>query len=59
MLPQIQTLWETVQKEIYTKFAPVIYFEFGEEHCKFEKDGKEYEIKIKEVKSKLPTPEKN
>lgn len=47
---EIQTLWETVQKEIYTKFAPVKYFEFGEEHCKFEKDGKEYEIKIKEVK---------
>jgi hypothetical protein len=48
---KIQTTWETIQKEIYAKFAPMIYFEFGEESCKFEKDGKYYEVKIKEATS--------
>jgi hypothetical protein len=51
MTTDIQKLWEVVQPIIYTKLAPIQYFEFGEESCKFEKDGKRYEVKIKELKS--------
>lgn len=43
-------LWEIIQPIIHSKLAPIIYFEFGEESCKFEKDGKKYEVKIKEIK---------
>jgi hypothetical protein len=36
------------------------YFEFGEEGCKFEKNGKLYQVKSTEVKEKdkPPTPSK-
>ena len=46
----IQTLWEIIQPIIYSKLAPLPYFEFGEESCIFEKDGVKYEVKIKQLK---------
>jgi hypothetical protein len=50
MTTPTQKIWNLIQPIIYQKLAPIGYFEFGEESCKFEKDGKKYEVKIKEVK---------
>jgi len=50
LLPPTQNYWDVIQKEIHTKLAPIKYFEFGEESCRFLKDGKWFEVKIKEVK---------
>jgi len=43
-------LWDIIQPIIYSRLALIVCFEFGEESCKFEKDGKKYEVKIKEIK---------
>lgn len=43
-------MWDIIQPVIHSKLAPIEYFEFGETYCKFTKDGKMYEVKIKEIK---------
>ena len=60
MTSDLQQAWESVQQVLYTKMGRMQYFEFGGEGCKFEKNGKLYEVKIKEVKDKdkPPTPSK-
>lgn len=45
-----QNYWDEIQKVIKEKLSPVEYFEFGESKCRFKKDGKYFEIKIKEIK---------
>jgi hypothetical protein len=50
LLTPLQNYWDIIQPIIHRNLAPIDYFEFGEEGCKFKKNGKIYEVKIKEVK---------
>lgn len=50
MTTPTQKLWDLIQPIIYQKLSPIKAFSFSDVSCKFEKDGKKYEVKIKEVK---------
>jgi hypothetical protein len=56
MTSDLQQAWEAVQQVLYTKMGRMQYFEFGEEGCKFEKNGRLYQVKITEVKDKDKPP---
>ena len=51
LLTPLQNYWDIIQPIIHRNLAPIDYFEFGEEGCKFKKNGKTYEVKIKESKN--------
>ena len=50
LLSPIHNYWDIIQPIIHKNLAPIKYFEFKEESCIFEKDGKRFEVKIKELK---------
>lgn len=51
MTTPTQKIWDLIQPIIFHRLQPnALSFEWGETSCKFEKDGKKYEVKIKEVK---------
>lgn len=52
-IPQLtpeQKIWEEIMPVMRSLISPVTYCEMGDTFVKFSKDGKEFEIKIKEVK---------
>lgn len=51
MTTELQKAWDLLQPIIHSKLAPMEYFEWGETFCKFKKNGKFYEVKIKELKN--------
>ena len=53
---ELENTWEIVQREVYNKFRPIEYFEFGETSCKFKKGGKVYQVKIKEITKESTNP---